>query len=126
MWSGLVATARLCAQGPAGLAPGRVVQVVAAHLPFLLSTCPGFSRCCRPLAFLSLPGDREAKEREADVGAAAAVGRDEVRLWRPPLAALDEPLRRLPIQATADETPERGPGVLSVRPSRHSRTCPWT
>ena len=60
------------------------------------------------------------------MGAAAAVGRDEVRLWRPPLAALDEPLRRLPIQATTDETQERGPRVLSVRPSRHSRTCPWT
>ena len=38
------------------------------------------------------------------MGAEAAVGGDEVCLWGPPLAALDEPLRRLPIQATADET----------------------
>ena len=60
------------------------------------------------------------------MGAAAAVGRDEVRLRRPPLAALDEPLRRLPVQAIADKTQERGPRVLSVRPSRHSKTCSRT
>ena len=99
--------------------------MATTHLPFLLIPAQGFPSAAAHLLFF-LPGDREAEEREADVGAAAAVGRDEVRLRRPPLAALDEPLRRLPVQATADETQERDPRVLSVRPSRHSKTCPRT
>lgn len=61
------------------------------------------------LWLLPLPGDREAEEREAHVGAKAAVGRDEVCLRGPSLPPLDEPLRWLPIQATADEDQERRP-----------------
>jgi hypothetical protein len=48
------------------------------------------------------------------MGAEAAVGRDEVCLWGTPLTPLDEPLCWLPIQATAAETQERRPRVLSV------------
>lgn len=61
-----------------------------------------------------LAGDREAEEREAHVGAEAALGRDEVRLWGSPLPPLDEPLCRLPVQATAGQAQERRPGVLGV------------
>lgn len=37
-----------------------------------------------------------------------------------PFAALDEPLRRLPTAAPADETQERGPRVLGVRLPRRA------
>ncbi|XP_006152624.1 palmitoyltransferase ZDHHC7 isoform X2 [Tupaia chinensis] len=50
-----------------------------------------------PLHMQRRDGDRETEKREAHVGATAAVGRDEVRLWGTPLTPLDEPLRRLPI-----------------------------
>lgn len=66
------------------------------------------------LWFLLLLGDREAKEREAHMGAKAAVGRDEVCLRGPPLPPLDEPLCWLPIQAAADEDPQRRPRVLCM------------
>lgn len=48
------------------------------------------------------------------MGAEAAVGRDEVRLRGSPLTPLDEPLRRLPVQAIAGEAQERRPRVLGV------------
>lgn len=63
---------------------------------------------------LLLPGDREAEEREAHVGAQAAVGRDEVCLWGPSLPPLDEPLCWLPIQVAADEDQERRLRVLCM------------
>ncbi|KAM5208698.1 palmitoyltransferase ZDHHC7 isoform 1-T4 [Hipposideros larvatus] len=46
---------------------------------------------------MSTAGNREAEKREADLGAEAPMGRDEVRLWGAPLSPLDEPLCRLPI-----------------------------
>lgn len=69
----------------------------------------------------SAPGDREAEEREAHMGAKAAVGRHEVCLRGPSLPPLDEPLCWLPIQAAADEDPERRPRVLCV--SLQGRKC---
>lgn len=48
------------------------------------------------------------------------MGGDEVCLWGAPFAALDEPLRRLPTAAPADETQERGPRVLGVRLPRRA------
>ena len=44
------------------------------------------------------------------------MGGDAVCLRGAPLAPLDEPLRRLPVGAAADQAQERRPRVLRLRP----------
>lgn len=46
-------------------------------------------------------GDWETEEWEANVGAQAALGRDEISFWGPALPPVDQPFRRISDQATS-------------------------
>lgn len=76
----------------------------------LCSTNYWFGTFC---PFVSAAGNRAAEEREADVGAASALGRDEGGVRRPAVPPVVQPFRRTETAAPPDDPlPE---GRLRVR-----------